>query len=449
MRLCLWLVLTIATSALTPLPVRAHFLFVRIRPPAEAGRFAEVYFSEQAEAGDPRFVDKIAHTKLWLQTSPGEFGSLSIHKVSDRLRASLPVSGTVAVVGRCDYGVLQRQVPFLLRHFPRAIAGDPAALNRLKPCKNVSFEVLASVEGDRMIFTALLNGKPVPGAVFHTVDSDLFNEKLTAGKDGRASWKVPYPGNFSVYTSRTAPEAGALGGRKYQEVREFATLAFTWPLAAKGADPEAVALFEEALATRAAWKDFPGFTADIKGKVDGRSFTGKVTVSADGTVQVKTKEAAAETWVRDQLESITLHRAARGTGDGAPRAKPVLRFADNEEDHPLGRLLLFEGGRFASSYRVKDKQISVVNRNMGRRNMTITVIDNDKNREGKYLPRSYVVQFWDASSGALQRSETVMDRWVRVGKLDLPVTHTVTAATGTGLSVRSFTLSNHRLAAGK
>src|SRR5207244_444661 len=31
-----------------------------------AGRMAEVYFSEQAEAGDPRFILKIAHTQLWL-----------------------------------------------------------------------------------------------------------------------------------------------------------------------------------------------------------------------------------------------------------------------------------------------------------------------------------------------------------------------------------------------
>ena len=49
----------------------AHFLFVRVLPAAEAGRFAEVYFSDQADAGDPRFIDKIAHTKLWVQTKPG------------------------------------------------------------------------------------------------------------------------------------------------------------------------------------------------------------------------------------------------------------------------------------------------------------------------------------------------------------------------------------------
>src|SRR5947208_2572948 len=118
---------------------RAHFLFVRLRPPAEAGRFAEVYFSEQAGAGDPRFVQ--------------------------------------------------------------------------------------------------------------TVAADLFNEKLTADTQGQATWKVPYRSNFSVYVSRVTKETGEHNGRKYQEVREFATLAFTWPLVAKDADPQAVKLFEEALAS--------------------------------------------------------------------------------------------------------------------------------------------------------------------------------------------------------
>src|SRR5262249_14436595 len=60
-------------------PAHAHFLFVRIGPPAEGGRSAEVYFSELAEAGDPRFIDKIAQTQLWLQTTPGKFEPLKVH----------------------------------------------------------------------------------------------------------------------------------------------------------------------------------------------------------------------------------------------------------------------------------------------------------------------------------------------------------------------------------
>src|SRR5439155_26901353 len=83
----------------------AHFLFVRILPHAEGGRPAEVYFSELAEAGDSRFIEKIADTKLWLQRTPGTFEPLEAHKAADRLRAWLPSSGTVVFVGDCHYGV--------------------------------------------------------------------------------------------------------------------------------------------------------------------------------------------------------------------------------------------------------------------------------------------------------------------------------------------------------
>src|SRR5437588_8553170 len=109
--------LAFGSSLLAAADARAHFLFIRIGPPAEAGRMAEVYFSEQAEAGDPRFILKIAHTRLWLQDAPGNFRSLKVHSATDRLRASVPVSGSIAVVGACEYGVLARpkQTPFLPR----------------------------------------------------------------------------------------------------------------------------------------------------------------------------------------------------------------------------------------------------------------------------------------------------------------------------------------------
>src|SRR5271170_2574403 len=115
--------------------VRAHFLFIRINASAEAGRSAEVFFSEQAEAGDPKFIAKIAHTKLWIQTRPGEFRELPVRQAADRLVASLASDRSMAVVGRCEYGVLARpnQTPFLLRYYPKAVAGNRDELNRLTP----------------------------------------------------------------------------------------------------------------------------------------------------------------------------------------------------------------------------------------------------------------------------------------------------------------------------
>ena len=419
-----WVAAILATVVLMSLATqaRAHFLFIRIEPQAEAGRSAEVFFSEQAEAGDPKFVAKIAHTKLWIQTRPGEFRELPLRQAADRLRAALPADRSVSVVGECEYGVLARpkQTPFLLRYYPKAVAGNPDELNRLAPRREIPFEIQPafeihgrangkSAEGPIRL-VALRNGKPIPNAIFTAVDSSLSEQTIKAGPDGTATWSPPAPGRYSVYTRETLKQPGTLGDKKYDEIREFATLAFTWPLERHDADPEAVALFKEAIAHRAEWRDFPGFSAELDGHLDGRPFTGKVTVQKDGSVELQTDDPAAKTWLQDQLDSLVMHRLAQPASDSADTHQPRLHFADPADDHPLGRLLAVEGDAMGSSYRVKDRQITVVNRRMGKQNMTITVLDSDKNPEGRFLPHSYVVNYWDAATGKLNRVETFQER---------------------------------------
>ncbi|MGD9719734.1 MAG: DUF3386 family protein [Pirellulales bacterium] len=434
-----------AWASLVATTAEAHFLFVRILPAAEAGRFAEVYFSEYASAGDPRYVEKVAPAKFFVQTKPGEFAPLPMRKTADRLRGHVPLTGTLMVVGQLDYGVLERPMlpKFLLRHYSKAVAGKPAEVNRLQP-KGTPLEIVATFEADAVVLTALLNGKPVPQAKFTTVDADLVSEELAGDADGRVRFTPPSSGVWSVYTSHLDPTSGVHGGDAYQQLREYATLAFAWPLERTGPDPEAVKLFEGALAQRAAWQNFRGFTAKIVAELDDRPFAGTLTVAADGAVSLDLGEDPVPDWLQQQLESLTMHRAASQT-PSAERPQPVLRFADDHPDHPLGPLLEFEGGHFATSYRVRDKQITSVNRFIDGQNMTITTLANELNAAGKFLPRSYLVQYWDETSGDLVRTEAVQDRWTRVGTLDLPQQHTVTTAGGDGFSVRTFSLSEHKV----
>jgi hypothetical protein len=449
MRLCRAVLLVATVWAMQRSRADAHFLFIRILPPAEGGRAGEVFFSDRPDTGDPRHIDKITSTQLWVQSAPGRFGTLEVHRAADRLRAWLPESGSVVVAGSCTYGVVarQKQAPFLLRHFPKAMAGTTEELNRMEAFGKLPLEIVATIEDDHLTLVAQKHGKPVPRAEFVTVDSGLANTKVTADESGKASWKPPSAGAYAVYVQDTRKEAGTQNGQAYEEVRDFATLAFTWPLERKDPDPAAVALFEEAIAARAAWQDFPGFTARLAGSIDGRRFAGKVSIDAAGTVSFTddsvTKAEDAAKWVRDQLESIVLHRMAQPARPGRP--KPVLWFGDTGDDNPLGRLLVFGGGKFASSYRVKDRQLTVVNRVLAKGNMTILTLENERNADDHFLPRSYVVQHWQSGTGRLLRLETVQDRWQRVGTWDLPASHSVTSSSDSGLSVRTFTLSRHEL----
>ena len=418
----------------------AHFLFIRIGEQAEAGRGVEVFFSERAAAGDPRFIDKIANTQLWMQTEPGQFVPVKTRKGADRLRAYLPANGTVSVSGIAEYGVLQREVPFLLRYYPKAISGRIADINQLKANDKLTAEIVATVKAESISLTLLDHGKPVPHAAFTTVDDDLNNVELKTDEAGQVEWTPPTQGYYCIYAKVVRQQAGESGGKKYTEIREFPTLAFPWPLERTGPDDEAVKLFEQAIASRAQWHNFPGFSAQIEGDYDGRPFSGTVQVDQTGKVELKIDQEVAAEWVEDQLRSIVVHRLESSHAD-----KPVLRFADRDEQNPLGRMLTFVGGRFASSYRVKDGQISVVNRNIGPENMTISVLENEKTAEGKYLPHLYNVQYWDAASGDLKRTESFENRWQRTGSIDLPALNRVVTSAASGLTVRMFKLSKQEL----
>jgi Protein of unknown function (DUF3386) len=437
-RLALALISFLALST----AARAHFLFIRVGEPAEAGRTVEVYFSEKAEAGDPRFIHKVAGAHLTLQTAPGKFQPLTVREGADRLRATLPAAGPVSVTGFLEYGVLKRETSFLLRYYPKALSGDATSLRGLRPDPHSALEIDAKFEGDHVVLALLRDGSPVPNAQFTTVDDDLANEEVKADAAGKATWKPPSPGFYCIYTKSILKTPGEWKGQHYSEIREFATIAFRWPLARTDADAEAVTTFQRALAARATWEQFPGFSADLAGNVDGRAFSGKAKIAASGEVSLELDEGVVKPWVEEQLQSLVNHRLPAPKG-GHP---PILRFADQDKASPLGRLLIFDGGQFASSYRVLDDRITVVNRHLGRQNMTITVLDDAKNAEGKQLPRSYTVQYWNADDGTLERTESISNRWTRVGRYDLPASIVVTAATKAGLSVRSIQFSNHQLA---
>ncbi len=417
----------------------AHFLFIKITPQAEAGRAAEVYFSERAEAGDPRFVEKVEHTRLWYLVD-SNWEPLNLMAAVDRLRAPLPALKTVAVVGQCQYGVLTREVPFLLRYYPKSVAGSVEEINQLAPSGRVALEIMPTFEKDGVSLVLLKNGKPVPKVVFTTIDDDLDNEELTADGEGRVFWKPERTGQYSVYAKVVTPESGEIAGKSYQEIREFPTLSFSWPLNSQVADPGAVEMFQKAVAARATWQGFPGFKAKISGSNNGRYFSGTAEVSAECSVKLKLDDETSNEWVDEQLQSIAMHRQP-----SADRGQPVLRWADSDERHPLGRLLTFVGGQFASTYRVRGDELIVVNRNMGQKNMTITVLENERNADGKHLPRAFTVQYWEAATGTLLKTETVQNTWQRVGKFDLPSQLTVTDASDSGLVVRSINLTDFEL----
>jgi hypothetical protein len=206
------------------------------------------------------------------------------------------------------------------------------------------------------------------------------------------------------------------------------------------ADPAATKLLAEARAARARWEDFPGFSADLEVNLDGKVSKGHVQVNSRGKLEMKLNDEAAEKWARGILGSTVGHRL-----DSLPSMDTPCVFLDDNADHPLGRAIRVLGDEFHSSYRIRDRQILVVNRRMEDVRFSITVLENLRNPEKLFLPTDFVVTSWDLKSDVLRSSEAHHQTWERIGKFDLPVTTLVVRATPGKLEARSLKLSNHKL----
>jgi hypothetical protein len=206
------------------------------------------------------------------------------------------------------------------------------------------------------------------------------------------------------------------------------------------ADSAATKLLSKARAARAVYHDFNGFRADIEINLDGKMTHGQVEVSSKGEVTLQVENAAAGKWAKNTLASIIGHRLSSGPDEETPCA-----FVDDDTHHPLGRAIRVLNDEFHSRYRIRDRQVIVVNRQVPGAHFTITVMKNVLTNEKKFLPACYVVNTWDAKNETLTSSETHHQTWQRIGSFDLPKqTLTVKATTGK-LEARSLKLSKIRL----
>jgi hypothetical protein len=224
-------------------------------------------------------------------------------------------------------------------------------------------------------------------------------------------------------------------------------LGFAWEVsfareneAKTAADSTATKLLAEARAARAVYHDFPGFRADLEINLDGKTTHGQVEVSSKGEVTLQVENAAAARWAKNTLASIIGHRLSSGPNEETPCA-----FVDDDTHHPLGRAIRVLNDEFHSSYRIQDRQVIVVNRQVPGAHFTITVMKNVLTNEKKFLPACYVVNTWDAKNEALTSSETHHETWQRVGAFDLPKEKLTIKATAGKLEARSLKLSKIHL----
>jgi hypothetical protein len=448
--------ITALAAAVLALPARAHFIFIL---PDKAGgdrTTGQLVFSDSLTPDDPKLLAKVAGTELFIRDARGETAPLKFTQDKDRFGFSVEGSAPAVVGGECRYGVSEKggSGPGLLVYHPKAylgVLGKDAPEVFFRPWDRQELEIVpADREGQ---FQALWQGKGLAEAVVTVVGSgDAKDAEVKADKSGFFKVAPPKAGLLGLRVKYAEPKGGELDGKKYDEVRHWATLVVQMGEAKKGEAPakaeqqpdaEATKLLADARAARANWKDFPGFTADVEVNFDGRVAKGTVEVAANNRVTLKLdgKDEDLAEWTRGLLRTIVGHR----TDDSASLQTPCA-FADQDTTHPLGRKITVLTGELHSSYRIRDRQILEVNRQGEDDRFTITVLQNTVNEEKQYLPAVYAVNTWDNKTGALKSSSTHRETWQRVGKFDLPATVGVVSAAANKLEVRTVKLSNHKLA---
>lgn len=217
-------------------------------------------------------------------------------------------------------------------------------------------------------------------------------------------------------------------------------------LAAYGSDAEAARSLAEARQHRYSWgTSFAGFSTDIAIRQNDLAAKGSLRVDKDGKATVAleggTPELRAE--AEQALRSVVQHHASRSSRHGEGKEQPEVRFLDNS-DHPAGRLLEVAGDRHSSTYRVKDGILRVVNRNMGDRKTTITVLDTMPVDSNKHLVTLYSVSNW-SPDGALTTSSTVRSQWNKVDHLYLPAAIEEVETGKESWKVTTYAFSNYKL----
>ena len=201
----------------------------------------------------------------------------------------------------------------------------------------------------------------------------------------------------------------------------------------------AAEMMQKAHATRAEWRQFPGFSADLVVFAGTQRTKGQLNVSKEGEVELQLSADDSLSWVNDDLQSLVDHRLPSGD-----REYDVS--FDDVDVTGMGRQIRFNDDSMHSVYRIRHNVITEVHRTMGPKKLLISVMDVKRNREKKHLPRTYSVSWIDVKSGRLLSTETVNNQWVRIGDLDLPsrVLKVVHDEDGSR-DVLDLRLSNHKL----
>ena len=416
----------------------AHFVWVE---PGSTPTSVKVCFGEYPEKEGSPLLEKIERVRAHALVA-GARRELKGARQPDHYLFD-GMAGAPVAVALLDYGILERPgtPPFLLRYEGQLIRGEGKPLSAADLGKWSRVETglplaatITPAPAGKIALQITLEGKPVQAEVTR-VGSEA-EQKLKTSPKGRLELPLG-SGMQQLRIMAQDVRPARFEGKQGQFTRTYLSLMFeAAESAGSSAADNPVRLLHDAHEARANWgKDFPGFSADARFEINGRTVRGKITVGPDYDIKYDLGDREMENAIRPSFASLIMHR--RG---GSPTYQATWK---DSAGHPLGRAINLND-EHKSFYRVRDRQILQVNRSMGSQRFTNNVFENEETKFG-FLPRLWNVAYYDNQTNALIRVSTTRVTWTWAGDAFMPATLDTVNAHAEGTDVSRLTLSNHRL----
>ncbi len=200
---------------------QAHFPYI---VPEADGSSARVVFSDDLNPDTNVAIDKIAGTKLSVRDAAGKETLLEAKKGAGFLIIDVPGSGNRVVHGITEFGVLQKgdSKPFKLVYHPKAILGSATA-KEATIGRKTPLEIVAVGAAGKVRFQVLAAGKPAADVDVSVLLPGSGKKAVKTDKSGFTP-EFEGGGRYGVNAKHFEATSGDFAGKKYEEVRHYATL---------------------------------------------------------------------------------------------------------------------------------------------------------------------------------------------------------------------------------
>ncbi len=217
-----WLLLAGLLAGL-PATASAHFIWLA----TEKGQL-HVYFSEAAEPDNPELLKYAEKATVWQVSGKGKPQKLTLKKGKESLLTDLKKESLAdsLFTAQHDFGVMNRgDSTFLLRYFAKTGPKAGESAWKIKTQKQLALDLVPTRKGKQITVQVLWKGKPAVGAEYNVARPGKDDVEGKTEAAGTFTFEPGEAGMHSIRVKLVEQKPGEHDGKKYAEIRNYATLA--------------------------------------------------------------------------------------------------------------------------------------------------------------------------------------------------------------------------------